>query len=162
MKPQQITSTTSQGKNLMQGALVIALFSCCSTMTLGQSFQSGDAGEITLPADYHPGYRPTLHFIIEQDQESGTFEALPSAQARFNRQWMNQKRDMVGKQAEKELLQLGLKALYKAVYQRSKVASRYLPDEEGRLSLQSSRRYETDYSVHVRSDSLRLGMQFKF
>ncbi|MBD2858175.1 hypothetical protein IB286_04075 [Spongiibacter sp. KMU-158] len=168
MKRPKITSALLiskylQGKYLLSKVLLACSLLFSSLAAHAESLWHRDQGEITLPADYRPGYKPSVNFIVEQDIETGTFIAHPETQARFNRLWMNQSQDKTGKQAEKALLKIGAKALYKMMYQRSKSAKSFLPDEEGKLSLNSDyKKYKLDYDVHVRSSSLTLGMNVEF
>ena len=116
---------------------------------------------LTLPADHQPGYRPTLRYCVELDEVSGNFVAHNANEARFNRIWMNQHQAKTGSAAQKELIQLGAKALYRMIHRRMSLS--YLPDEEGRVQLaQQSQSVNIDYRIHLRSSSLALGFELNF
>ncbi|WP_269620077.1 hypothetical protein [Zhongshania sp. BJYM1] len=118
--------------------------------------------DITLPLNQKLSYQPTISFCIERDEATGNFQAFNANEARFNRVWMDQNSAKQGNDATKALLKMGLKALYKSFHDRSDGAKRYLPDEEGRVAVSNFDGYKTDYSVHVRSDSLTLGIALAF
>lgn len=118
--------------------------------------------DVTVAHSQTLNYRPTISFCIERDETTGNFQAFNANQARFNRVWMDQNSAKQGSDATKALLKMGLKALYKSFHDRSDGAKRYLPDEEGRLAESNFEGYKTDYSVHVRSDSLTLGFAVAF
>ncbi len=163
MKRPKINSAHPQSKQLLVKAFVAIGFLCSCLATQADSLWQRDQGEITLPADYRPGYKPSVNFLVEEDIETGTYIAHPETQARFNRLWMNQNQHKTGKQAQKALVKLGAKALYKMLYKRSDAAQNFLPNEEGKLSLNANyKKYKMDYDVHVRSSSLTLGMNVKF
>ena len=114
-----------------------------------------------LPAapSYLDGYRPTLQFCIELDEESGRYQALSASEARFNRSWLEEDQALSGNDAQKALLKMGLRALYQSFYQRSAGAQQFLPDQDGKIKLKRSRVPSMNYRVNVSGDSLRLGME---
>ncbi len=116
---------------------------------------------LTLPSDHEPGYRPTLRYCVELDEVSGNFVAYNANEARFNRIWMDQHQAKTGSAAQKELLKLGAKALYRMIHRHMSLS--YLPDEEGRVQLAQQRQsVDIDYRVHLRSSSLALGFELNF
>lgn len=129
---------------------------------IGGDWDTESINDITLPKNQQLNYRPTISFCIERDKTTGKFQAFNANQARFNRVWMEQNTAKQGSDATKALIKMGLKALYKSFHERSAGAKRYLPDEEGRVAISSFDRYQTDYRVHVRSDSLTLGVALAF
>ncbi|MFT7404560.1 hypothetical protein [Zhongshania sp.] len=129
---------------------------------VGDNWASESVNDITPPKDEQLTYRPTISFCIERNQTTGQFQAFNANQARFNRIWMDQNTAKRGSDATKTLIKMGLKALYKSFHDRSAGAKRYLPDEEGRVAMSRFDRYQTDYQVHVRSDSLTLGVALAF
>lgn len=163
MKRPQITSAFQQSKYLLLKTLATVGLLAASVYSQAQPLWGQDRGDITLPADYRPGYKPSIKLLVEEDVETGTYIAHPETQARFNRLWMNQEQHKTGKQAQKALVKMGAKALYKMVYQRSKAAKNFLPNEEGKIALKSNyKKYKLDYDVHLRSSSLAVGMNMKF
>lgn len=129
---------------------------------LSDNWGEESVNDFTVPKGQKLNYRPTISFCIERDETTGKFQAFNANQARFNRVWMEQSNAKQGSEATKALLKMGFKALYKSFHDRSASAKRYLPDEEGRVAGSSFDRYDTDYSVHVRSDSLILGVALAF
>lgn len=141
-----------------RAAVAIAALVCAGVQA-DQAYSNG--GELTLPADYQPGYQPTLRFCIERDATTGDFIALNASEARFNRIWMNQHQAKTGKAAQKELIKLGAKALYRALYTRSSMG--FLPDENGRVHLAKKHsNFAVDYRLHLRSSSVAFGFAVNF
>ena len=120
------------------------------------------ANDITLSRHEKLNYHPTITFCIERDESTGKFQAINANQARFNRVWMDQNTAKHGSDATKALLKMAVKAVYKSFHDRSAGAKRYLPDEEGRVSVAGYNQYETDYQIHLGSDSLTLGLAVAF
>lgn len=130
--------------------------------TVAGVWDTESINDITPSKNEKLNYRPTISFCIERDQTTGQFQAFNANQARFNRIWMDQKTAKHGNDATKALMKMGLKALYKSFHDRSAGAKRYLPDEDGRVAMSTFNRYQTDYQIHVRSDSLTLGVALTF
>lgn len=129
---------------------------------VGDNWATESVNDITPPKNEQLTYRPTISFCIKRNQTTGQFQAFNANQARFKRIWMDQNIAKQGSDATKALIKMGLKALYKSFHDRSAGAKRYLQDEEGRVATSSFDRYSTDYQVHVRSDSLTLGVALAF
>lgn len=132
------------------------------SLMLGSTATAQQGGSwLTLPADHQPGYQPTLRYCVELDEVSGNFVAHNANEARFNRIWMNQHQAKTGSAAQKELIKLGAKAIYRLLHQR--ISLSYLPDEDGRVQLAHSRQsVDIDYRIHLRSSSLALGFELNF
>ena len=145
---------------------VCRLFLISLGLTSGNCFaQLWDApapNDITLPQDQKLGYQPTISFCIERDAATGNFHAFNANQARFNRVWMDQDNSKHGSDAIHALVKMGIKRLYKSFYARSSGAKHYLPDEEGSIRAPKFSKYETDYKLHLRSDSLTIGLAMAF
>ncbi|WP_373082981.1 hypothetical protein [Zhongshania sp.] len=118
--------------------------------------------DITLPHHQKLGYQPSLSFYIERDAATGNFQAVNANHARFNRVWMDQDNAKQGKDAVSALVKMAAKRLYKSFHERSSGAKRFLPDEEGSIAAPNFSKFDTDYKVHVRGDSLSLGVALAF
>ncbi|MDF1691998.1 MAG: hypothetical protein P1U47_06485 [Zhongshania sp.] len=153
--------TTKKYLTWIKSLAVIAL-GLVSLSSVAENWGSQPQNDMTLPHGQKLGYQPTLSFCIERNTISGNFQAINANQARFNQVWMDQNNAKQGSDAIRALLKMGIKSLYKSFHARSSGAKRYLPDEEGRISTPSFTHYETDYTVHLRSDSLTLGVALAF
>lgn len=142
--------------------LVLLILSIVSGNCLAQEWGVQTPNDITLPHDQKLGYQPTLSFCIERDTETGNYQALNANQARFNQVWMDQNNAKQGSDAIHALVKMGIKRLYKSFYARSSGAKRYLPNEEGSIAVPKFSKYETDYRLHLRSDSVALGVAMAF
>jgi hypothetical protein len=142
--------------------LVLITLSIASGNCLAQEWGLQTRNDITLPKDQKIGYRPTLSFCIERDEVTGSFHAYNANQARFNQIWMDQKNAKQGSDAIHALVKMGIKHLYKSFYARSSGAKRFLPNEEGSIAVPKFSKYETDYKLHLRSDSVALGVAMAF
>jgi len=140
-------------------AIALGLISLTS---VAENLGSQPQNDITLPHGQKLGYQPTVSFCIERDTVSGNFQAINANQARFNQVWMDQDNGKQGGDAVRALLKMGIKSLYKSFHSRSSGAKRYLPDEEGRIAAPRFTQFETDYTVHLRSDSVTLGVALAF
>lgn len=118
--------------------------------------------DIALPQHHKPGYQPSLSFCIERDATTGNFLAVNANQARFNRVWMDQDNAKQGKDAVNALVKMAVKRIYKSFHERSSGAKRFLPNEEGSIAAPNFSKFDTDYRVHVRGDSLTLGVAVAF
>ncbi len=144
----------------LQRALLAASAALLCTLAQAEAKNFND-GELTLPADHRPGYQPTLRFCIEKDENSGSFIAHSTTQARFNRIWMDQHQAKTGDAAKKELIKLAAKALYRSLHKRASMS--FLPDEEGRVKIgKRNKHFAVDYNLHLRSSSLALGVAVNF
>ena len=75
---------------------------------------------------------------------------------------MDQDNAKQGSDAIHTLVKMGFKRLYKSFHERSRGAKRFLPNEEGSIAAPSFSQYKTDYIVHLRSDSVTLGVAMAF
>lgn len=116
----------------------------------------------TLPQEQYLGYRPSVTLFVEMDIETGRYQAIDANQAKFNRAWMDQDNAKIGNAAVKALIKVAGKALYRRLYQLGNAERYHLPDEDGRINVNSDDFYELDYRLHVSSDSLSVGMVMNF
>ena len=116
----------------------------------------------TLPQEQYLGYRPSVTLFVEMDIETGRYQAIDANQAKFDRAWMDQDNAKVGNDAVKALIKVAGKALYRRLYQLGNAKRYHLPDEEGRINLNSDDFYDLDYRLNVSSNSLSVGMVMSF
>ncbi|WP_414729688.1 hypothetical protein [Zhongshania aliphaticivorans] len=142
--------------------LALITLAVSSGNCLSQHWGVPTPNDITLPHDQKLGYQPTVRFCVERDKDTGNFQAFNANQARFNRVWMDQDNAKQGSDAIHTLVKMGFKRLYKSFHERSRGAKRFLPNEEGSIAAPSFSQYKTDYIVHLRSDSVTLGVAMAF